>query len=568
MKKTLLTLALAFIGFGASSQVVFKVNTPAAIATGYSLTYAAINSDWGVADLDLAANAVTADIAIVGPDTLACTPLTAGSLTGKIAMLYRGDCEFGAKALAAQTAGAIAVIIVNNVGGEPIPIGGGANGMSVTVPTIMVSQQTGAIISAQIYANETVNAFIGNKMGMFADDLGMTTSDVMIAKAQAYPLALAGNDTEFFVELGAVVRNYGTDDQTNFTVNCKVEFEGTELYNENEVVTNNLTSGDTILVRFPDFSEASYSLGEYTITYTVTGTNTDESSDDNIRTSTFRFTNDVISLTRVDAAGVPNSTGGSRPATPAGEFKTCIFFQDANASRLGAHGLYFRASQNSPADMTGEEIRIQAIEWNDVFVDIDDAAFDINESLFGEPAFASYSYTGNFGDSTIYQPFLTAFGMQDNQKYLFCITTANEEVFLGYDNNTKYTLNDFHFRQPLSPMKIGADWSLGFAGLPIASIGVKTFPIAELGVLETNTVQASVYPNPANDVVNIAIAGFVGDANLTVTDVTGKIVMTESISTNAVGKASVNTSELKSGLYIFNLQMTDGTVSNINVAIN
>ena len=118
-------------------------------------------------------------------------------------------------------------------------------------------------------------------------------------------------------------------------------------------------------------------------------------------------------------------------------------------------------------------------------------------------------------------------------------------------------------------MKIGAGaWSFGFVGLPIAAIAIKTFPIAELGVLETSTVQASVYPNPASDIVNIAIAGFVGDANLTVTDITGKIVMKETISTNAAGKASVNTSELRNGLYIFNLQMADGTVSNINVAIN
>jgi hypothetical protein len=566
MKKTLLTLALAFLGFGVNSQVVFKVNTPASIAIGYSLTYAAINSDWGVADLDIPANSVLADIKIVGPDTLACTPLTAGSLTGKIAMLYRGDCEFGAKALAAQTAGAIAVIIVNNAVGEPIAIGGGVSGMSVTVPTIMVSKETGALINQKLRANETVNAFIGNKFGLFPNDLGMTTSDYLIAKSQAYPLALAGSATEFSVPLAAVVRNYGSATQTNITVNAKVAFGATQLYSENQIITTSLASGDSIKVDFPEFSEATYSLGEYKITYTITGQNADDSADDNIRTSTFRFTNDIISLGKVDANGIPNSTGGSKPATPDGEFKACVFFQDANASRLGAQGMYFRASQNTPADMTGEEIRIQAIEWNDVFANVDDATID--ENLFGEPAFSSYSYNGNFGDSTIYQAFLAPFALINDQKYLFCMTTSNPDVFLGYDNNTKYLLNEEEFKNPYSPMKIGATWSLGFRGLPITAIGIKTFPVAELGVLETTTVQASVYPNPANDIVNIAIAGFVGDANLIVTDITGKIVLKETISTNATGKATVNTSELTTGLYIFKLQMTDGTVSNIHVAIN
>lgn len=573
MKKTLLTLTLAFLGFAVNSQVVFKVNTPASIAGGYSLKYApfgtsgAVGQPWGVADLNVAANSVVGDIKLVAlPDSLGCTVQPAGSLTGKIAMLYRGSCGFGDKALKAQNAGAIAVIIVNNIAGEPVGMAGGPEGPSVTIPTIMISQEAGALIRAQLDANEVVNAFIGNKFGLFANDLGMTATDFLIAKSQAYPLALASSAADFKVELGAKVRNYGNLPQTNITVNAKVEFGATQLYSENVTVTTNLVPGDSVFVAFPDFSETSYNLGLYTITYTVTGQNVDDANDDNVRSSTFRFTNDVISLSKVDANGIPNATGGSKPATPDGEFKTCVFFQDAHASRLGAQGIYFRATQNAPAEMTGEEIRIQAIEWNDVFASTDQPV--ITESLFGEPAFSSYSYTGDYGDSTIYQAFTTPFALLDNQKYLFCITTSNTNVFLGYDNDTKYLLNEEMSNGIYSPMRIGAAWSLGFVGLPVASIGIKTFPIAQLGVLATTTVQASVYPNPANDIVNIAIAGFVGDANLTVTDITGKIVMKQTITTDASGKATVNTSELTNGLYIFNLQMNDGTVSNINVAIN
>lgn len=573
MKKTLLTLALAIVGFAVNSQVVFKVNSPASIASGYSLTFApfgtagAVGQPWGVPDLEVSANSVTADIKLVAaPDSLACTPQPAGSLTGKIAMLYRGTCNFGSKALAAQTAGAVAVIIVNDIPGEPLGMAGGVDGPSVTIPVIMVSQATGALIKEQLVANEIVNAFIGNKLGQSADDLGMSEADILISKAQSYPLALAANGTEFSVKIGAQVRNYGTVNQTNFNVNAKVEFGGTELYNEDMIVTAVLATGDSVMVNFPDFTETSYSLGQYTITYTVTGTNADQFTDDNTRVSSFRFTNDVVSLGRTDANGVPTSTGGSKPNPSTGDFKSCLFFQDAHASRLGAQGIYFRASKNASGDMNGEEISIQAIEWNDLITNVEDAAFD--EGLFGEPAFSSYQYNGNYGDSTIYQAFNSSFALIDNQKYLFCITTTNADIFLGYDSGINYELNQNELKDIHSPIKNGADWRIGFVGNPVSSIALKTFPIAELGVLETTTVQASVYPNPANDVVNIAIAGFVGDANLTVTDITGKIVMTEVISTNAAGKASVNTSSLKTGLYIFNLQMADGTVSNINVAIN
>ncbi len=49
----------------------------------------------------------------------ACTALPAGSLTGKIAVVSRGSCTFTTKARSAQTAGAIATIVVNNVAGDP-----------------------------------------------------------------------------------------------------------------------------------------------------------------------------------------------------------------------------------------------------------------------------------------------------------------------------------------------------------------------------------------------------------------------------------------------------------------
>jgi hypothetical protein len=49
-------------------------------------------------------------------DSLACNAVTS-DVNGKIAVLYRGDCQFGVKAKNAQDAGAIAVIIINNVPG-------------------------------------------------------------------------------------------------------------------------------------------------------------------------------------------------------------------------------------------------------------------------------------------------------------------------------------------------------------------------------------------------------------------------------------------------------------------
>lgn len=73
-------------------------------------------------------------------------PFTPGYFIGKFALIYRGTCEFGAKALAAQTAGATGVIIVNNLLGVA-GMGAGANGASVTIPVIMVTTEAGDAIN-------------------------------------------------------------------------------------------------------------------------------------------------------------------------------------------------------------------------------------------------------------------------------------------------------------------------------------------------------------------------------------------------------------------------------------
>lgn len=88
----------------------------------------------------------------------ACDPLINGaSLSGKIVVLRRGECEFGVKVLAAENAGAIAVIVVNNVATAPIAMGVGAVGDQVTIPSIMISQADGEAIIAELQNNGTVN---------------------------------------------------------------------------------------------------------------------------------------------------------------------------------------------------------------------------------------------------------------------------------------------------------------------------------------------------------------------------------------------------------------------------
>jgi subtilisin-like proprotein convertase family protein len=75
---------------------------------------------------------------------LGCNPYTAGSLTGKVALIDRGVCNFTNKVLNAQNAGAIGVIVVNNNPGGIVNMSG-AN-PSITIPSIFISQADGLLI--------------------------------------------------------------------------------------------------------------------------------------------------------------------------------------------------------------------------------------------------------------------------------------------------------------------------------------------------------------------------------------------------------------------------------------
>ncbi len=117
--------------------------------------YQAPSAAWGF--LPFNNLSVEADMVIArsaANDSLFCgAAWNSAAITGKIAVIYRGTCDFGTKALQAQTAGAVGVIIVNNVAGSAtIDIGAGTDGVNVTIPVVMVSQLVGARLNSAINA--------------------------------------------------------------------------------------------------------------------------------------------------------------------------------------------------------------------------------------------------------------------------------------------------------------------------------------------------------------------------------------------------------------------------------
>lgn len=102
----------------------------------------------------------------------ACDALTnSPQINGSIAVIRRGICEFGFKVLAAENAGAIAVIVVNNEPGATVTMGPGDVGDQVSIPSIMVNQADGeAIINALLNGDDITATLVNNGPYMIDGD--------------------------------------------------------------------------------------------------------------------------------------------------------------------------------------------------------------------------------------------------------------------------------------------------------------------------------------------------------------------------------------------------------------
>ncbi|HYV46465.1 MAG TPA: S8 family serine peptidase, partial [Myxococcaceae bacterium] len=98
---------------------------------------------------------------------IGCTPLTnAAAIAGNIALIARGTCSFKIKALQAQSAGAIGVIITNNAAGPPVGMGDDVNTPGpVAIPARMISLTDGNAVNAELTAGNTVNATLDDLLG-------------------------------------------------------------------------------------------------------------------------------------------------------------------------------------------------------------------------------------------------------------------------------------------------------------------------------------------------------------------------------------------------------------------
>lgn len=148
-----------------SNQLRAEIEEPLQIAGLYD----AGKADFG---LNMDVNKRTGQVALALDNTsfpdLGCQQLSS-AVSGKIALINRGSCEFGRKVLNAQNAGAIGALVCNVAGidggngEELLTMAPGAVGAGVTIPALLLKKSTCDLIRNAIANGDNVKMTMGLK---------------------------------------------------------------------------------------------------------------------------------------------------------------------------------------------------------------------------------------------------------------------------------------------------------------------------------------------------------------------------------------------------------------------
>ncbi|MEX2597033.1 MAG: PA domain-containing protein [Salibacteraceae bacterium] len=587
MKKLLLSFIFIASSVTLSAQIILSGVSPASVQTNYEFSWAdPQGGDWSTPDFNIPGTYVQAELMIVDDGSTGtnpqgnpisaegCNPLI-NDLTGKIAVIYRNTCEFGTKSLNAQNAGAVGVIIINREE-EVIQMGGGVDGLSVTIPVGFIKASDGLTLTTAM-GNGPVEVFFGNRAGIYGDDLSISSSAAMIPKAKVMPSLLAQDSTEYSFELGLTIGNLGFNDADSVMVEAMVmDPMGDTIYNESAgkfsmtgVSGTNIDSVDVLSgmpFTLPDFQPMMWMEGKYTLVYRVSNdTITDEFPDDNMLEIDFFIKDDLFAYSRVNEDTLPWGSDFYQPAGGFTLYSACIAFQNDNAARLALEGVSFSAS-NTDFSLQDEVFNVYAYRWLDEFVDLNDPNVGFNG--LAQAAFTTYQYTEDAQREPVYAELEEPLYLNDGERYLVCVQTSNTSVFIGFDTRNPYIYNQGTYLQPIQVTETDANYfAVGFGADIIPAIGlhVRDTAMVEIPIDTTDTGVfvpehmaggVQMFPNPTNgNLIVEASEGFEYDMDVQVTDMTGRVVYQEPNAIKAGDvRLTIDLNNLTNGVYIVSLK--------------
>jgi hypothetical protein len=612
---------LSIIAFLAISTVLmaqdnrrssFRVNIPASLQ-GYKIIEESTTtgtSPWGRGIDSTWENFPVA----FDPNNLdGCTPFSSPTyFAGKFALINRGDCEFGAKALNAQNAGARGVILVNNLLGVA-GMGAGASGASVTIPVVMVTTADGNAMRSSIQASVPVEVSLtGWRFDPLLNpiDVGFMNDGPIMPAGRAMPKpqlnSTVNTDENFRLFAGSRFYNFSTQSwDTLFVKGSLFEKVGASFnildsntalyyYTTPNVTTDSVdfTMIDSIAGNLSGFDLNDFDLGTYkmkneiyALPYSVSETPLSELN--NIWETEFLVTDSVYSK-----AAYSNTTG-----VVANDYLS-VLEDGGNETRWGpvlfvrngghsARRVSVRVMRDVITDSVfdGQEVSIAIYEWTDNdnnFAITDDG--ELNEVANGITTLTGADIIPIEG-KVISVPMVNASGSPFRPKlnantYYWVVAKlkgGTGKYAIGADYYADYSANliaksNFDLTSYGNTLFTQSNfYGGGYANAGSPSIALHMSKAVDPdGIIDISIEgDVNIFPNPATNVLNIDLELDNASKNVQfdVVDMTGKVIYSNTKSNFTKEVVKINTSTFANGTYLLKIS-TDKGVANakFNVA--
>ncbi|MCC6280492.1 MAG: T9SS type A sorting domain-containing protein [Saprospiraceae bacterium] len=539
---------------------------------GVSTDFGEFECGYGAADYG---GSVTEDICapiewgrdIAGLDSLVCDSIPAGSLTGKIALLRRGGCPvaaagaFTAKALNAEKAGALAVLIANHsaTAGQTdcytqFLYG---NGAATTIPVFFLSR------TAANFINNAINSGQPLEVCLMRPDVFMNEAFYPVQNVQT-PITQIGTDTFGF---SATLTNSRGLELTNVKVNAKVfTAAGAELFSTTlDIPSLSGEVSDSLFV-LPERFAPELPIGNYRIVYTTESDSTNGSVFKDVRRSAFNVTQNLFSKD-------DNIVYGFRPGTlPANGWAAGNLY----SMSTGAQDNYkVMTVEFAHASNAAERPINQIVSDIALFRVNDDVAADWN--LFEGDDYQSPSFTwiGTGG----YTAPSNATSYQVQQVTMLDLVSAEPGILL--ENGAVYVLSAFypdssrfafHAFDPdvnvagpsgISTVTYSTQWFLGgFEGNPSAVLRMYIDLVTTTDEKPLPDTYMNVFPNPVKDVLNLGLSlEKATDVTVTIAELSGRTIQIEDYYGLTNETVTYQLPQLASGVYLARIATKEGTLT-------
>jgi hypothetical protein len=345
-------------------------------------------------------------------------------------------------------------------------------------------------------------------------------------------------------EFGGEVYNFGINNQTNVTLNGTFTNSTAASILSYTLNLGDLVSGDTIAYTslntgFP------YQVGTYEGVFTVTSNEEDSTSADfanNKLKRNFAITQNVYSQDGIGIHPQAMQSLGSLGSNSFQDSPGTIFstYYDLRSTDNTIVGIEIGIGSSTNA---GTEIQVSIIDTATLFADGSTPVTDVN----GFEALSDFYYVtaDDVSNGKVVVNFDVPITLNSDGYFASVNTTPS-------DSTNIRILDDQTVLQPNFASMINIPGDGSYVNGNALAIRLIT-GTASVSLSESKLNSFEIYPNPANDLVNIKLTENV-NAMASILDLNGKVV--KSTAVNGVS-AAINTTNLISGVYF--IQITNGS---------